>query len=286
MPGFNPDKLNIHDLTVEEPEKESEPPFDPERDVTEEDWEKIKKGELKAGRMIEPGRPKNWASFTNDFAIYAKILNPKIDFNEDFGMRDVFAKVYKTDFEEYKKEKFQGLDAHGFSRAVEQARILVPELRIEENDNAWRLLEEELKYLGESEIWNQFCRQLAIMKLYNPEHHVNVSEVDLKNIKDTLEKYKNREDWASFSEMASHVKVSGLGLDLNLDRATWRGMKEKLSEYRTRPNSYLYFLWHAAAMNILAAEEVKVTGKGLEINLRKPGLLQSETSLMPEQRNF
>ena len=42
---FNPDaQLNIHELAIEEPEKESELPFDPERDITEEEWEKIKQG--------------------------------------------------------------------------------------------------------------------------------------------------------------------------------------------------------------------------------------------------
>lgn len=31
MPGFNPENINIHDLTIEEPEKESELAFDPEK---------------------------------------------------------------------------------------------------------------------------------------------------------------------------------------------------------------------------------------------------------------
>ena len=43
MPEFNPDKVTIKDLTVEKPEKGSELSFDPERDITGEDWKKINK---------------------------------------------------------------------------------------------------------------------------------------------------------------------------------------------------------------------------------------------------
>ena len=41
MPEFNPDKVTIKDLAVEEPEKESGLPFDVERDITEADWENM-----------------------------------------------------------------------------------------------------------------------------------------------------------------------------------------------------------------------------------------------------
>src|SRR3989344_3836197 len=41
MPGFNPENINIHDLTIEEPEQKEEGFFDPEKEVTERDWEGI-----------------------------------------------------------------------------------------------------------------------------------------------------------------------------------------------------------------------------------------------------
>ena len=43
MPGFNPDNINIHDLTIEEPEKEQVFPFDLDVDISESDWKEIKK---------------------------------------------------------------------------------------------------------------------------------------------------------------------------------------------------------------------------------------------------
>ena len=36
---FNPDRINIHELAIEEPEKQPEPHFDVERDITPEDWQ-------------------------------------------------------------------------------------------------------------------------------------------------------------------------------------------------------------------------------------------------------
>ena len=42
MPEFNPDRVTIKDLVVEEPEVQSELPFDVEREITKEDIEYLK----------------------------------------------------------------------------------------------------------------------------------------------------------------------------------------------------------------------------------------------------
>jgi len=48
---FDPKRtINIHELSIEAPEKSGELPFDPERDLTEEDWERMK-NELEADRL-------------------------------------------------------------------------------------------------------------------------------------------------------------------------------------------------------------------------------------------
>ena len=74
--SFNPDRINIHELTIEEPEREAELPFDVERDITKEDWIQIN------NQTEEYRTKKEWWNFA-DMVANSKILNPEKNLNVD-----------------------------------------------------------------------------------------------------------------------------------------------------------------------------------------------------------
>ena len=72
----NPERINIHELTIEEPEKQGELHFDVERDIFEEDWKQMKK------QLKEFARGKFWADFAHR-TMQMKILNPGLKLGLD-----------------------------------------------------------------------------------------------------------------------------------------------------------------------------------------------------------
>ena len=91
MPKFNPDNLNIHELAVEEPEKQAEVFFDPEKEITEDDWEGINKNlktyEENSGFWQDRKDFNHWQTRTPNIWLVdtmelIKIIDPKREFSE------------------------------------------------------------------------------------------------------------------------------------------------------------------------------------------------------------
>lgn len=80
MPGFNPENINIHDLTIEEPEKEADFIFDPEKEITEKDYDEVKKYLAENEKSIQMDQYNFWIGFSN-VAMAMKILNPEVNLN-------------------------------------------------------------------------------------------------------------------------------------------------------------------------------------------------------------
>ena len=91
---FKPDRINIHELTIEEPEKQSELPFDPERDITEEDWQGMRNNlkRMREGHV-------NWADYAQP-AFAMKILGAK---EEDLGLDEEAWRGMEAKLAEYRR---------------------------------------------------------------------------------------------------------------------------------------------------------------------------------------
>ncbi|KKP33201.1 MAG: hypothetical protein A2360_04895 [Candidatus Staskawiczbacteria bacterium RIFOXYB1_FULL_32_11] len=91
--------------------------------------------------------------------------------------------------------------------------------------------------------------------------------------------------WVNICQLASEIKFLDSKRNLGIEKEDWEGMKKELKAEMEGWGAYS-FEGMAGDMKVLAAEEVKVTGKGLEINMRKTKTLESETPQIPEQKEF
>ena len=97
MPGFNPENINIHDLTIEDANEVSkvELPFDIEKDVTEEDWIAIQQ------KLEECRKNNQWERFSY-LAKSVKVTDPLIDLNLDQTTQEGMEKDLEPWLERFK----------------------------------------------------------------------------------------------------------------------------------------------------------------------------------------
>lgn len=263
--SFNPERLNIRDLTIEEPETKSELPFDVERDINEEDYQELNK-------KLEEYRGKNDYHSLSYFAMEMKILKPDtvIDKKDWRGAQDGLAINPNV-------STFPGWRV--------AMKILNPDYgkKIPISDNYWdamnRKLDEERKAQGSH--WKEFSRYAMNMKILNPEM-IKINEDDWKGMEEELKWYNEKSMVDFYSQHAMSMKV----LDprhIHSEDLNWVDMKKFLSRLRKGKN-YHDFARQFLAMKILASDEVKIKEDNLELIM--PERLSIAETPIPEKRDF
>ena len=279
MPGFNPENVNIHDLTVEEPEKQEVLPFDPEMDITERDWEEMRvcldraRKQYSRGGILDP----------YEVAGNMKILNA--DFEVNFSLEES---------EKIKKRLKGSLRLERIKAAV-SLKILNTSFGIDFNSNDWQASRESLKRSRSASEWSSFLLEAQREKILNPAIDLELTPENWQEIKNAIEIQRKKSledekvniyDYQRFSRLGSAMRVIDPGGDLVVNQSDWETMKQKLDFYREQ-NNYHVLAELAADMKILAAEKVEVTDEGLEITMpEKKVNLGPATSDTPEQRKF
>jgi hypothetical protein len=228
MPKFNPDNINVHDMMLEEPAPEAELIFDPERDLTEKDWEGMEEW------LNECREFNNWDGFSRQ-AMAMRILDPE---------RDLFI-----------TEK----DRDGM-------KVMLVQYGTIEGD------------------WPTFAWQAAAMKTICPGIKFKATdEAKWQELKDGLPKMKNGKDphWSSFAR-----RIHDYFEYQSPQRA--ESEKRRLDEERDGGfPSWPLFTLNAMLAKVASIGRLKVTDKGLEINMKKKKeSLTTAAAEMPEQRNF
>jgi len=281
--SYNPDRINIHELTVEEPEKQTELPFDPERDLSNQDWEKML---TKLRSRIQNDRNARETGEDRQFfytrcvglsllAMNLKILNPRVELDLDEN-------VWKEMRETLEAVKYNG-DWQSFSEQAISIKILNPDI-FALDEVGRQCMKSELERHRRARTWEAFFIQAVQVRIIDRDIDLKLDDGAWQRIRDQLEVNRKNEEWGEFALHAANMKILDPYIDLGLDEVAWHGIQTKLDEYRKADS---FFEKHAVAMKILAAEEVKVTEKGLEINMRRPKAeIDSGVSSVPETKQF
>jgi len=282
MPGFNPEQINIHDLTIEEPEKGTDLAFDPERDLTREDWAKMEE------QLDTFYHTENYSDFCKLFGDMKAV-----------DSTNSFLANYQIS-EKFKQDNLKNWTGRSAGFWVDFAEIAValkaaPEKFGQENnidEKDWKAMFDILKYYCKnrgSEFGLAITELAACMKILDKRKDDKINEIiSWEYLQDNLEEFKRNGQWAEFSEMAKNIKIVKPTMDLGLDKEVWESLREELK----RSSADDLMGWQrlakeAVALKILAAEKVDVTDKGLEITMRgeKKGL-DNEVPPVPETKNF
>jgi len=263
---YNPDRINIHELTVEEPEKQEGLPFDPERDITEKGWNYLKS-------EFESQHDGNlW--FFSYTASQLKILDPLFDLRITPEIWESFGDSLNA----IRHHTVKNWD--NFSATAARMKIIDNDKNLNINQNDWRSMQQKLDKLRKQRLWGAFAVHAASMKILDPRIDFKVDE---ETRRDMIKEIKNETTFASiFAEHAAAMKI--LGIAFEVDKFFWRMMQEELKEEQAQGKSFSKL---AVDMKILVAEEVEVTDKGLEITMPKPKEdLKQGIQHLPEVKQF
>lgn len=251
--------------------------FDPEKEITEEEWGKMKD-------VLEKDRKEGkWQNFSIQ-ARSMKILFPEktkeLNLNQDAwqGMENEAVEQLKA-FEEHK----WWFASH---RAADM-KILFPEKTPKFMDeDSFQGMKDELERSRKEHRWSFFSKLAANMKILFPERvgEFGISENDWQEMKHTLEYLRKttkeealrRKDYWELPEkqvwrgdltrQAASMKIlfpKRVG-ELNLDKATWQRMQKELEQLREF-GQWDDFTPDASRMKILTAEKVEVDESGLKV---------------------
>jgi len=269
--SFNPEKLNIKDLTIEEPEKEkARLVFNPEKDIPKETKQELidHYKELKDGHK----------SFYLELCANLTLIGEK-------------QKVREKD-----KKIFQELmvseanDRHWLQFAEAAARLKILDEQYWQG-GSWEKVEERLIQLGEMEPNSTFVNLAACMAIAG--HKPKLSEADWKNIYSALEKVRMPGSGFSLTEIASHIKILGRDPGLTQDECdrimdTFKANTAHEISYGSKDTRLNIFADELGQMAILSANEVIIPeGGGLRlVRHEKEDLQKLEKPFIPEKRNF
>ena len=134
--------------------------------------------------------------------------------------------------------------------------------------------------------FTDFPKLATEIKITDPNIEFDVNEIAWDGMRQELEGFRDDNNWYAFAQQAMQMKILDPNIDLGLNQDAWDGMRSRLKTYGGG-TGWIMFSGQAVAMKILAAEEVKVTDKGLEINMRKKkDSLTSDVPPIPEIKKF
>jgi hypothetical protein len=285
--SFNPDRINIHELTIEEPEKQVELPFDVERDITKEDWEMIN-NELK-----ERDKYGDWQ--TSELAVAANILSRSLSENA-------------PNTTEALKGILQGCrNQNSWSRFAGHAakfKILAPEQADEIKVTSLEKIHMENELLNKIGPYSGTLNDKVGFKIIFPE-------ADFRGLLNSEDYEQLSEHWQEekesvgirtvslpkspfdFFEKTAQLRLLGFEFTENIKftQEQWEYINGLLSGLRADASGYkgnYYKLCQFAAdLKIITAKRVEVTDKGIEVEMpKKKDALTSETPPVPEIKKF
>jgi len=270
MPKFNPDNLNTHELAIEEPEKEAELPFDPERDIDPEHVKIFQK-------MIEAQ-----ISYTN-FLTAEKYL----------GMLKVLGLPHNLspeDFEKIKVEQKIGLkDDKTLYIETESAADLISLDKILGINNVKDTQADFMQVELDGYMKHGYLRALHIAaRMKEAGLNPVISEEEKKkideNIADMLEGYDTALGMGTLEEVKYLADARIAGFSFNLSADNWKDFRQNIESPEWHPIRALDMYYRLA---ILVADEVKIPkGGGLELVRHKKEGLTNQTPILPEQKQF
>jgi hypothetical protein len=287
------DNINIQNLALEKPESRVDLPFDPERDITGEDWRKIMKY-LNNNLMRNK---KLLTDVSSSLLASIKLLAP--DKISPYTLDSRNWGVYKKEILESREGKGATGLTYSFNKE-RRAKILFPQYFSEIKLESLEITDLKNQCSGQksSLLWQQLAETLVKFKMLAPDHFaadINTEEMwpdllrDAQAMRETMNDLDARH---RFGWYLANLKLvfPQHARELPLDSQTWRQLRDTLDYYRNEsadPNAEVTFASLAKDLKILSAYWASITDKGeVEIIMKAPQEYESTSRELPEQKNF
>ncbi|MDP2625248.1 MAG: hypothetical protein Q8P27_03615 [Candidatus Peregrinibacteria bacterium] len=255
--------VDVKALSLEGMEKREERWFEVERDITQENREKIKE------RLARSRIQGAWGSFVGLASeMYLLGMEPEITINDKQKMKEALAN------HQSRKRWWN------FARLASDMRLFGIEPELTSDDEV--KIEETLVNYRNTEDWYNLALIASDMRRLNIE--TKITQEDIKKIRETITRYQGGW-WMNSLRLASTMRILGIEPEITPQD------KENVKKGFIQDGESGYwgtFASIASYMRSLSADEIKVGGpKGLEIiDYAKKPRLAKETPSLPDQRNF
>lgn len=266
MPGFNPESINIHDLTVEEPEKQ-EAVFDVESEFTKEDWVKIGKV-LERRLTVNEENPQGQADALR-FAANAGILGHKPDLPKRTSW------IAEEHLQVLEMDSLANDNWHRFASYAASLKLLGIDVDLTKLQKS-KMIKNFQKYQSALDIDNYIDLAIDLNILGEKVQLSPEGEQEFRTILDHHR--RDQDNWVQ--KLAAKYKI--LIGDPGLTEGELETIKERIREL----DAGEFKVEETVELLILLADKVEITDKGLEINMQKPGLEKNDNPELPEQRKF
>ena len=289
----NPERINIKDLTLEEPEKKKESglSFDPERDITEEDWDRMKHEFDKIQEKIQG----HIHTVPDLYGFSVLGYSMKILFTDrlpEGNINDFMGEIFAADL---KYEPDTGMYSDEFLSFLMHMAILSPQKLRDEmakyNMGKFTISSLEARLIdGRRNDWHKFSRYAIMVKIIFPKEETGVdfSQEDWRGMKDWLDQNQKMSDLRTVVKhlVAMKILFPDRFHEIDVEAIIWKSFDKRLTKERV---VYMLpaFAELAAYLKLLAAEEIKITDQGLEVIMQKEKPeFKKETPPMPQTRKF
>lgn len=263
-----PGRVKAVDIVSRPETDQDDIPFNPERDITEQDWQDMK-------RQLEYYSQETEYQDFFELAMYMAVLFPekRHELNIDEGTWEGM----KGELEQ--EQRWHGYQVN-FPELAVRMNLLSPERRgeLKLDDAAWKGMKEKLDLLYRNSSWIIYSPDAVEMCLLFPErrHELNIDDTVWAGLKGELERRRGIQNWYGFSHIASDMVLlfPERRQELDIDRTNWQMMKRDLEASRQDSN-WLFFSDLAMHMSIIAADKAEITEDGqikLTVTKKLPSL--------------
>jgi len=301
--SFNPEKLNIKDLTIEEPEKQVVF-FDQNKEITEDDWDAMKKS-LIDFKKSEPALSNSWNNYFEQ-ATKMKMLDPTVNLGLSQG--DYRFIEYRLNYSRNEKSSPKA----SLEEELMHMKVLNPTMlqilpedweQMKEKLNRYRKYEAKpstprIKAIEENKFM-LFAKQAVTMKILDPDIDLNLTEEDWNGMEKNLKRLHGKGKLRpmdtdlkghrieNFCNLLARMKILNPQYKFELSEDDWDIIMKKFNFIRDTqdiPADWKDFCELAQSLKVITAKDVKITEQGLEIEM--PEKETTESLAIPEKRNF
>lgn len=270
MPGFNPDKLNIHDLTVEQPER-YRMPFDLEQVITDKERTAFQAGF---------GVTLKYNDYEDTAFVAARLtaIGEKPELSSEQWNQIKESLIFTC---ERNKILPKHVDVGYVSEAMADMAMSGQGILDLDFDSHWITASfNRFKIVNPLEAF----KQAANLKIINRDFYLDESYMTTLSKK--VDKWRASKDHFTSMDLIqalAYAKIADLGIEAN--ESDWEKAKKLLRACKENPNGDLLNLYFC--LNILSADEIHIPENGgLKLIHRDKENFKTATPQLPEQRNF
>ncbi len=279
--------INIKDLVLEQSTRRSDIPFDPQRDISEQDWKTII--DRRIGEYSDDLRNSGFraGAGNGDMEFFRAVAFLAPDKIKPLITDDVWNKM-----KNFKENETLGASAS----ILATMRLVDPERFASEpklDDREWLMIRNSYLTHPAAAVENRIniASKAKIIDPDKTEDYILRPPIQWDDVQDAIDKRISAGSWFMVAKLLADIKILDpeRAKNFHISEETWNSMKKDLDRYRNTSdkNKDISFAQLSSFMTIISAQEIRITDKGVEVVMPKSqNNFGRPNESIPQRRRF